>query len=155
MRLATVTYSPSVILTGVKSLSYAANMEATRIAQGRGADEAVLVRPDGIVLEAPTSTIFWVSPEAGLRTPSIDSGILESITRAQIARSLHVEEGEFPVEDLLGAREAFLASTVREVQPVAAIDDRPLETPGPRTLEAEQAFRRAVEEALGASQASA
>ena len=155
VRLATVTYSPSVILTGVKSLSYAANMEATRIAEGRGADEAVLVRPDGIVLEAPTSTIFWVSPEAGLRTPSIASGILESITRAQIVRSLHVEEGEFPVEDLLGAREAFLASTVREVQPVAAIDERHWRRRGRVRSEAEQAFRRAVEEALGASQASA
>ena len=32
IRLATVTYSPTVILTGVKSLSYAANMQATRIA---------------------------------------------------------------------------------------------------------------------------
>ncbi|HSF01382.1 MAG TPA: aminotransferase class IV [Solirubrobacterales bacterium] len=155
VRLATVTYSPSVILTGVKSTSYAANMEATRIAAGRGADEAVLVRPDGIVLEAPTSTVFWVSPEAGLRTPSIASGILESITRAQIARLLHVEEGEFPVEDLLGAREAFLASTTREVQPVAAIDDRPLETPGARTVEAEGAFKQAVEQALGASQPTA
>ena len=155
VRLATVTYSPSVILTGVKSLSYAANMQATRIAEGRGADEAVLVRPDGIVLEAPTSTIFWVSPEAGLRTPSLASGILESITRAVIARSLHVEEGEFPVEDLLGAREAFLASTVREVQPVAAIDDRRLETPGPRTLEAEQGFGQAVEQALGAARSTA
>ena len=152
IRLATVSYSPSVILTGVKSLSYAANMQATRIAQGRGADEAVLVRPDGVVLEPPTSTIFWVSPEAGLRTPSIAAGILESITRAEIVRSLHVEEGEFPVDDLLGAREAFLASTVREVQPVAAIDDRRLETPGPRTLEAEEAFRQALEQALGASQ---
>lgn len=154
VRLATVSYSPTVILTGVKSLSYAANMEATRIAAGRGADEALLVRPDGIVLEAPTASIFWVSPEAGLRTPSLASGILESITRAQIARSLHVEEGEFPVEDLLGAHEAFLASTAREVQPVAAIDDRPLETPGPRTLEAEQAFRRALEQALGATQST-
>ena len=70
----------------------------------------------------------------GCGRPRSASGILESITRAQIVRSLHVEEGEFPVEDLLGAREAFLASTVREVQPVAAIDDRQLETPGPRTL---------------------
>jgi branched-chain amino acid aminotransferase len=143
-----------VILTGVKSLSYAANMQATRIAQGRGADEAVLVRPDGVVLEAPTSAIFWASPEGGLRTPSLGAGILESITRAQIVRSLHVEEGEFPVDDLLGAHEAFLASTVREVQPVSAIDGHELE-PGAGTLEAQEALERALEEALGAPQSAA
>jgi len=147
-RVATVTYSPSVILTGVKSLSYGANMQATRIAQARGADEAVLVRPDDIVLEAPTSSIFWVSPEGGLRTPAISTGILESITRAQIVRSLHVEEGEFGVDDLLGAPEAFLASTVREVQPIAAIDDRELEAPGPRTREAAEAFSQSLGRAL-------
>jgi branched-chain amino acid aminotransferase len=147
-RVATVTYSPSVILTGVKSLSYGANMQATRIAQARGADEAVLVRPDDIVLEAPTSSIFWVSPEGGLRTPAISTGILESITRAQIVRSLHVEEGEFGVDDLLGAPEAFLASTVREVQPIAAIDDRELEAPGPRTTEAAEAFSQSLGRAL-------
>jgi len=150
VRLATVTYSPSVILSGVKSISYAANMQATRIAQARGADEALLVRPDGIVLEAPTSTIFWISPEGGLRTPSIGAGILESITRAQIVNALRVEEGEFAAEDLLGAREAFLASTVREVQPISAIDGRELDAPGPRTVEAEGAFQRSVKQALGA-----
>jgi branched-chain amino acid aminotransferase len=147
-RVATVTYSPTVILTGVKSLSYGANMQATRIAQARGTDEAVLVRPDGVVLEAPTSSIFWVSPEDGLRTPSISTGILESITRAQIVRSLHVEEGEFGVDDLHAAREAFLASTVREVQPIAAIDGHELEAPGPRTTEATEAFRRSLDQAL-------
>src|SRR3954452_6739539 len=123
VRLVTVTYQPTIILTGVKSLSYGANMQATRIAQARGADEALLVRPDGIVLEAPTSTIFWVSPEGGLRTPSIGSGVLESITRAHIIKALHVDEGEFGLDDLLGTHEAFLASTVREVQPISAIDD--------------------------------
>jgi branched-chain amino acid aminotransferase len=148
VRLATVTYSPSVVLNGVKSLSYAANMQATRIAQARGADEAVLVRPDGIVLEAPTSSIFWVSPEGGLRTPSLGSGILESITRAHIVRALHVEEGEFTSDDLRGASEAFLASTAREVQPVSAIDDHRLE-PGRRAAEAEEAFRRSLDAALG------
>jgi branched-chain amino acid aminotransferase len=148
VRLATVTYQPTVILTGVKSLSYAANMQATRIAKVRGADEALLVRPDGIVLEAPTSTIFWVSPEGGLRTPSLGAGILESITRSRVVRALHVEEGEFDVNDLLGTHEAFLASTVREVQPVSAIDDRQLETPGPRTIEAVDAFQRSLKETV-------
>jgi branched-chain amino acid aminotransferase len=148
VRLATVTYSPTIILTGVKSLSYAANMQATRTAQGRGFDEALLVRPDGIVLEAPTSTIFWVSPEGGLRTPSIGAGILESITRAHIVKALHVDEGEFPLDDLMGTSEAFLASTIREVQPVAAIDERDLEISGPRTQEAAEAFQRSLSEAL-------
>jgi branched-chain amino acid aminotransferase len=148
VRLATITYSPSVILTGVKSLSYGANMQATRIAQARGADEALLVRPDGIVLEAPTSTIFWVTAGGGLRTPSLDAGILDSITRRQIVRALDVDEGEFRLDDLLATSEAFLASTVREVQPVAAIDDQELEIPGPRTTEAAEAFQRSLRETI-------
>ena len=51
--LAVVTYNPTVILNGVKSLSYAANMQATRLAQEQGADEAVLVTSGDMVLEAP------------------------------------------------------------------------------------------------------
>jgi branched-chain amino acid aminotransferase len=141
VRLASVVYSPTEILNGVKSLSYAANMQATRLAQGSGADEAVLIRPDGVVLEAPTSTAFWVSPDGSLRTPALDVGILESITRDRIVRELSVDEGAFPVQDLRGASEAFLASTTREVQPVSEIDGRELsDAPGPRTREAIEAF---------------
>jgi branched-chain amino acid aminotransferase len=148
--LATVTYSPSVILTGVKSLSYGPNMQATRIAKGRGAAEALLVRPDGIVLEAPTSTIFWATEAGELRTPSLDTGILDSITRRAILAELDVSEGEYGLDDLMGAGEAFLASTTREVQPVSAIDDRELAT-GPRSAEAREAFDRHVAGALGAA----
>jgi branched-subunit amino acid aminotransferase/4-amino-4-deoxychorismate lyase len=148
LSVATVAYAPSVILTGVKSISYAANMEATRIAAQRGADEAILVRPDGIVLEAPTSSVFWVSAEGGLRTPSLETGILESITRDRIATELHVEEGAWPVDDLLGAHEAFIASTTREVQAVSAIDGHELEAPGARTREAAETFVRVVEREL-------
>ncbi|HET9154646.1 MAG TPA: aminotransferase class IV [Solirubrobacterales bacterium] len=141
VRLLTVTYCPTVILNGVKSLSYAANMQATRIAKGKGADEAVLIRPDGTVLEPPTSSIFWVSPEGELRTPALTDGVLESITRDRMIKALHVEEGSWHVDDLRAASEAFLASTTREIQAVAAVDGRAFEAaPGPRTREAQDAF---------------
>ena len=137
--LATVTYTPTIILTGVKSLSYGANMQATRTAKGKGADDALLVRPDGVVLEAPTSTIFWVSGDE-LRTPALEAGILDSITRRAVVEALEVAEGEYQLDDLLGAGEAFLASTVREVQPISAIDDTSFE-PGPRTDDARDGLR--------------
>lgn len=141
LTLATVTYAPTVILNGVKSLSYAANMEATRLARGRGAEEAVLVHPDGTVLEPPTSSIFWVSPEGELRTPMLSLGVLESITRDRLVKAMHVEQGSFHIDDLRAASEAFLASTTREIQTVAAIDGTALPAaPGPRTREAQEAF---------------
>jgi branched-chain amino acid aminotransferase len=149
LALATVTYSPTVILNGVKSLSYAANMQATRLAKEQGADEAVLVLPDGTVLEPPTSAIFWVSPQGGLRTPALDVGVLESITRDRLVKALDVEEGAWPVADLRSAGEAFLASTTREIQAVSAIDGEPLaEAPGPRTREAQEAFAATLRDEL-------
>lgn len=150
--VATVTYSPNQILNGVKSLSYAANMQATRMAKARGADEALLVRPDGIVLEAPTSTLFWVTADGRLRTPSLDVGILASITRDRLVRELEVEEGSFPLDDLIGASEAFLASTVREVQAVSAVDETELpECPGEQTEAAKKAFASVLERELPVS----
>jgi branched-chain amino acid aminotransferase len=147
--LATVAYTPTIILTGVKSLSYGANMQASRAAQARGGDEALLVRPDGIVLEAPTSTVFWAPPGAGLRTPALGTGILDSITRRRIVEELEVEEGEYALGDLLEAGEAFLASTVREIQPVKRVDERELEPGGPLTVAAREAFDEVVGRALG------
>jgi branched-chain amino acid aminotransferase len=159
LSVATVTYAPSVILTGVKSISYAANMQATRIAVGHGAEEAILVRPDGVVLEAPTSSIFWVAGDGVLRTPALDCGILDSITRSRLIAALEssggaVEQGEYRLADLLGAREAFLASTTREVQAIARVDDRELDAPGPLTRDAQAAFTRVVERELAPEEAT-
>ena len=147
--IATVTYSPTVILNGLKTLSYGANMQATRIAKASGADEAVFVHPDGVVLEPPTSTIFWVSPQGPLRTPALEAGVLRSVTRARVLDALHVEEGNWPVEDLRAASEAFLAGTTREIQPISAIDGSELaQAPGPRTREAQDAFAAALQAEL-------
>jgi branched-chain amino acid aminotransferase len=149
VRVATVTYQPSVILDRVKSLSYGANMHATRIARERGADEAVFVTPGGTVLEPPTSTIFWAGEDGPLKTPSLDNPILDSITRDRLVAALDVAEGVYDTADLAAASEAFLASTTREVQPIAAIDGRELDWPGPRTEEARAAFERAVDAEVG------
>jgi branched-chain amino acid aminotransferase len=147
--VATVAYQPTVILNCVKSLSYAANMHATRIAKERGADEAIFVTPDGIVLEAPTSSLFWAGADGVLKTPSLENPILDSITRDRVVRELDVEEGVYELSDLEAATEAFMASTGREVQPLSAIDGRQLDWPGPRTTEAMEAFRRCVEQEIG------
>lgn len=147
--LASVSHEVNPILEGVKSLSYAANMQATRMARMLGADEALFVRTDGTVLEAPTAAIFWVS-EGTLRTPALDGGILASITRRTIVEELEVEEGSYKLFDLEAAEEAFLASTTREVQPIAAVDGRELPViDGERTRRAAEAVRAAVEAELG------
>jgi branched-chain amino acid aminotransferase len=132
VRLGTITYSPTRVLDGVKSLSYAANMLAGRLARERGFDEALLVTPHGRVLEAPTSSIFWIK-DGDVRTPPLNEHILASITRRLVIEASGAAEQVCPLEELLAADEAFIASTVREVHPVSAIDERSFDAPGPIT----------------------
>jgi branched-chain amino acid aminotransferase len=132
IRLASVTYSPTRVLDGVKSLSYAANMLSSRLARERGYDEALLVTPHGRVLEGPTSSIFWVEGDTIL-TPPLREHILASITRRIVMAQVGGVEQPCSLDELLRADEAFLASTVREVHPISAIDERSFVAPGPVT----------------------
>lgn len=149
VRLGFVTYAPTRILDGVKSLSYAANMLAGRVARERGFDEALLVTPHGRVLEAPTSTLFWVDGDGVLSTPPLDEHILASITRDRVLQLVEVAERPLSTEDALAAREAFLASTTREVQSVAAIEDREFAETGEVTRKVAGALRAQIESELG------
>jgi len=72
LTLGYVTFAPVRVLDGVKSLSYGANMLATRLAQERGFDDALLVTPHGRVLELPTASFFWVVG-GEVRTPRCPS----------------------------------------------------------------------------------
>jgi branched-chain amino acid aminotransferase len=148
IRLAVVTYAPTRVLDGVKSLSYAANMLATRLAQERGFHEALLVTPHGRVLEGPTSTFFWAR-DGSLRTPPLSEHILDSITRRRIMAALEVREETCTLDDLRGAEEAFLASTVREVQAVAAVEEIEVPVGGPLTAAAAAALSEAITAELG------
>jgi branched-chain amino acid aminotransferase len=152
-RVATITYAPTRVLTRLKTLSYAANMLAVRIAKEQGADEALLVTPHGRVLEGPTWTFFWVAGGA-LHTPPLEDGILDSITRTKLLEECEVTEAPCTLDDVRAAEEAFIASTVREVMPIVAVDDIALPSaPGPVTAAAHAAFRRRVARELQAAPA--
>ena len=147
IRLGVVEYAPTRVLDGVKSLSYAANMLAGRLARERGFDEALLVTPHGRVLEAPTSSLFWVDADGTLSTPPLDEHILASITRARVMEVVPVTERPCTMDDLRAAREAFLASTTREAQSIAVIED--IELPeGERTREAMEKVRARIADEL-------
>jgi branched-chain amino acid aminotransferase len=146
--LATITYSPTRILDGVKSLSYAANMLATRLAIEQGADEALLVTPHGRVLEGPTTSFFYVL-DGRLYTPPLEDRILDSITRRVLLAVTDAQERITTRDDLAACSEAFLASSAREVQPVHAIDGTPIAAaPGPISADAAVRAREHIEAAL-------
>ncbi len=146
--LATVEHTPSKLMDAIKSLSYAANMLAARLALEQGAEDALLVTPHGRVLESPRASFFYVLDEC-LHTPPLDEHVLDSITRRHLLGLTDATERITRCEDLQAISEAFLASTVREVLPVRAIDGRRLAaTPGPVTARAASALRDQIAQAL-------
>ena len=147
-RLGFVTYAPSRVLDGIKSLSYAGNMLASRQARARGFDDALMVTPHGRVLEAPTASIFWVDDDAALCTPPLDDHILASITRERLMRLVGVTERPLASDVLLHASEAFLASTTREVLPLGGVEERAFGEPGEATRTAAAALREHIETEL-------
>ncbi|TML97120.1 MAG: 4-amino-4-deoxychorismate lyase [Actinobacteria bacterium] len=138
-----VEYVPPRVLDGIKSLSYGANMLATRLAQERGFDEALLVTPHGRVLEGPTSSIF-VAFDGRLVTPPLDEHVLDSITRRRVLEVTDAVERPVTVDELRSASGAFLASTTREVQPVHHIEDIELDVNDALVREAVQRTREAI-----------
>lgn len=137
--LLTVDYEPPALMSGVKSLSYAPNMLAARLARERSADDALFVSPEGLVLEASRASFFYVLG-ASLFTPPLDR-ILDSITRRHLLTVTQARERPLLREHLPRVEEAFIASTTKEVLPVHEIDAHRLtQTPGPVTLAAERAL---------------
>ena len=136
------------LLGGVKSTSYALNMVAVDEAKRRGCDDAVFLGPEGVVLEGPTTNIWW-RRERTLATPAVELGILQGVTRGaliELAADLgyEVEVGVYPLPSLTGAEEAFTSSAVREVMPVVEVDGQPIGegAPGRTAGELQEALRR-------------
>lgn len=133
------------LLGGVKSTSYAVNMASVRAAEEQGAQDAIWVSSDGQVLEAPTATVAWVTGGVLVTPPADEVGTLPGTT-AHVAlglASVPVEVRRGTVEELRGADEVMLLSSVRGVAPVVALDGRTLGV-GPVTAALRDAFEQSL-----------
>jgi branched-subunit amino acid aminotransferase/4-amino-4-deoxychorismate lyase len=102
-------------------------MAAEAEAKRRGADDAIFVDPDGVVLEGTVTNVWWRKGET-LRTPSLELGILAGVTRQTLLElagpcGYRVEEGAYGIGDLEDADEVFTSSSVREILPVVELDE--------------------------------
>lgn len=137
---------PNTISPRVKSLNYLNNILA-RIEAGRaGCQEALMLNHLGEVAECTADNLFLVK-NGLLRTPPINAGILEGITRnavIELAKAAGIEVQEIPLtrHDVYSADEMFLTGTGAEVIAVVKVDGRPIGTgkPGPITKTLRERF---------------
>jgi 4-amino-4-deoxychorismate lyase len=114
------------LLPGVKSTSYVVNIAAQTEARRRGADDALFLSLEGVVLEGPTSNAWFVE-DGVLHTPALDLGILAGVTRDTLVdvaadARITVESGAYELDRLARATEVFTSSSIREVMPVVRLD---------------------------------
>ncbi len=138
-------------LTGAKALSYGFNLAASVAAQSDGFSDALLIGCSGHVLEGPTFSIGWIT-QGVFHTPSLEIGILESITRSAVIEvstrvGMTVNEGLYEIDDVMDADEIFAMSTVREVLSIVQVDDREFPA-GSGTKLLQEGFTELVDEEL-------
>lgn len=146
---------PEALPPQVKSLNFLNNILAKMEAKAAGAHEALMLNHRGDVTEGTTSNVFTVQ-EGRLRTPSVECGILDGITRElvlQLASELGIpsEETRLTVEDLIRAEECFLTNTTQEVLSVTRVDGRMIGDgrPGVITRRLHASFRVCLDRFLG------
>jgi branched-chain amino acid aminotransferase len=132
-------------VAGLKTTSYAENVRALAFAHLRGASEAIFANTRGELCEATGSNVFLVTDRV-LRTPPEAAGCLLGVTRALVLQlcgdaGIEAKETAIGPGELRDAREAFLTSSTREVQPISHVDDHALAAaPGPVTAALANAF---------------
>ncbi|MDR1293985.1 MAG: aminotransferase class IV [Bifidobacteriaceae bacterium] len=110
-------------LAGLKTTSYGENAMALAHARAAGASEAIFATTTGRLCEGTGSNIFIVRDGLAL-TPPLDDGVLAGITRILVMQQNAVTQQSVPLASLADADEAFLTSTVRDVQAVTQVDGK-------------------------------
>ncbi len=150
---ATIRSHPAALSPRVKSLNYLNNILAKIEAIRGGCLEALMLNHKGEVAECTGDNVF-ILKHGELRTPPIDAGILEGVTRNAVIElatkraGLTVKEMVLTRHDVFTAEEFFLTGTAAEIIPVVKCDGRPIGTgkPGPVTKRLRELFKELVKE---------
>jgi branched-chain amino acid aminotransferase len=144
----TIRNHPQALSARIKSLNYLNNIMAKIEGTDAGCVEALMLNHKGEVAECTGDNIFIVS-RGVLKTPSIDAGILEGVTRNAVIRlakeaGVPVEETTLTRHDLYVADECFLTGTAAEVIPAVSLDGRLIGDgkPGPITKDLLARFQK-------------
>ena len=87
--------------------------DALLVARVAGADEALLLRPDGLLTEGSRSNIFLRRSDGVLITPRAELGLLPGVLRRSLLDSGQAIEGELRIDDL--ADGFLLGNSVRGI----------------------------------------
>lgn len=144
--VATIRNHPNAVNPRIKSLNYLNNVLAKIEAVQAGCVEALMLNHKGEVAECTGDNIFVVK-RGVLKTPPLDAGILEGVTRDAVIElaqdaAIPVQETPLTRHDIYTADECFLTGTAAEVIPVIQCDGRMIGTgkPGPVTRRLRERF---------------
>lgn len=140
---------------GLKTVAFTDAIAALLEARRARADEALFLDTSGHCSEATSSNLFILS-KGTLSTPPLSCAALPGITRAtvlELAPALGVASTEraFGLDELLGADEAFLTSSLRGIAPLVRIDDRSIGSgrPGAVTRRFAQSYAALIAQECG------
>lgn len=127
-------------IRGHKTLNYLPNILRRYEAIKKGFNDAILLNSKGFAGDATSSNIFLIKRNK-LFTPSLKTGILPGIIRAEIIRiskkilKKNIREVLMKKNDLYDADEVFLTNSLTEIVPVTKIDKKTIASgrPGPLT----------------------
>jgi branched-chain amino acid aminotransferase len=130
----------------VKTGNYLDHVLPRQKAISRGYHDALMLNHREEITECTSANIFWFCGDT-LCTPSLDTGVLNGVTRQLVILAARKEgiilrEGQFRLEEVYAANEVFITSTTRDILPVNSIENKDF-TPGPRTRRLMAVFREA------------
>ncbi|MBP9722953.1 MAG: aminotransferase class IV, partial [Gammaproteobacteria bacterium] len=110
----------------VKSIALLGNILLRQQGKLENAEEVLLIRESGYIVEGTTSNYFIVKNNI-IITPPLNNELLPGITRKIILElcdknNIALQEQNITLEDILNADEVWLSSSTKEVRPVGQVN---------------------------------